>query len=149
MAAQRRMLGAQVGKFAVVGVASTVLNLALFAAFTHLVSHQWANGSALVISTVFNTAINRRYTFNASGAGGALKVPLQSLLLLAITWALTAGALAILGRLDPDAGSFAATATVAAGNVVATIVRFVLLRRWFAPDEDTELVAAESAPTTL
>ena len=141
----RRKLGAQVVKFAIVGVGSTVLNLLLFALFRHAMGNQWANITSLLICTVINTSLNRRFTFDAKGSGGAARVQLQSLLLLAITVAMTSGALEILRQTDPHANSLVSTATVAAGNVVATVIRFVLLRRWFAPD----VVAAESAPTAL
>ncbi|MBO1756786.1 GtrA family protein [Allobranchiibius sp. CTAmp26] len=144
----RRKLGAQVVKFAIIGVGSTVLNLVLFALFRHAMGNQWANITALLICTVINTSLNRRFTFNAGGTGGAARVQLQSLVLLAITVAMTSGALEILRRADPHANSLVSTATVAAGNVIATIIRFVLLRRWFAPSAP-DVVAAESAPTAL
>ncbi|MBO1765346.1 GtrA family protein [Allobranchiibius sp. GilTou38] len=144
----RRKLGAQVVKFAVIGVGSTVLNLLLFALFRHALGNQWANITALLICTVINTALNRRYTFGAKGTGGAARVQLQSLVLLAITVAMTSGALEILRQTDPHADSLVSTGTVAVGNVIATVIRFLLLRRWFAPAAP-EVVAAESAPTAL
>lgn len=124
-------LGGQVGRFAVVGAVSTVANLALFAVFATVMPNQWANVTALVICTAANTAANRRFTFAASRQN-ALAVQLRSLALLGVTWAATACALWILHRLDPGAGTLVATVTVALGNAVATVVRFVLLRRWFA-----------------
>lgn len=146
MRARFGVLGPQIVKFAIVGVGSTVLNLLLFAAFRHALGNQWANIVALLITTVINTALNRRFTFAAKDRGGATRVQLQSLVLLGITIAMTSGALEILRHADPHANGLVSTGAVAAGNVIATCVRFVLLRRWFAPTDD-EVVAAESAPT--
>ena len=148
MALKHKRLGAQVLKFAIIGVGSTVLNLALFVVFRHALGNQWANITALLITTVINTSLNRRFTFNAGGTGGAARVQLQSLVLLAITVGMTSGALEILRRTDPHANGLVSTGTVAIGNVVATIIRFLLLRRWFAPTSP-DVVAAESAPTAL
>lgn len=142
------VLGPQIAKFAIVGVGSTVLSLALFAVLRHPLGNQWANIVSLFISTVLNTALNRRFTFDAGGRGGATRVQLQSLVLLAITVALTSGALEILRRTDPHANGLISTGTVAAANIIATVIRFVLLRRWFAPHRD-DVIAAESAPTAL
>lgn len=128
---RRHGLTGQLRRFAIVGVASTVANLVLFALFALWMPNQWANILALVLCTVANTAANRRFTFDASRER-ALGVQLRSLVLLAITWAATAGALWILHRMAPDASTLLATITVAIGNAVATVVRFVLLRRWFA-----------------
>lgn len=123
----------QLVRFGVIGVGSTLLHLVLFAGFRHAMSDQVANLLALVVCTVLNTAANRRFTF-----GGAVErawaVQLRSLVLLLITWAATAGALWALHRFDPDASTWVATLTVGSANVAATVVRFVLLRRWFQPD---------------
>ncbi len=126
-----RNLGGQLGRFAVIGVGSTLLNLVLFAGFHQAMDSQLANVLALLICTILNTAANRRFTFEADRSR-ALSVQVRSLVLLLITWAATAGALWVLHRTAPDASTLAATVTVAAGNAVATVLRFVLLRRWFA-----------------
>lgn len=123
-------LARQVGSFAIIGAASTVLNLVLFAALDQVMGRQPANLLALVVCTVLNTAANRFFTFGVRGRGGAARVQLRSLGLLAVTWAATASALWLLHHLAPDASTLWATATVAMGNAVATLARFVLLRRW-------------------
>ena len=137
---RRGELPGQLGRFAAVGVVSTLANLALFALFASVMPNQVANFVALVLCTVANTAANRRFTFAAthpSGPSGpthrdALAVQVRSLALLAVTWTATAGALWILHHLTPGASTLVATLTVGVGNAVATVVRFVLLRRWFA-----------------
>ncbi|WP_050668214.1 GtrA family protein [Luteipulveratus halotolerans] len=131
----RGRLGAEMVKFAAVGVGSTLLSLVLFVAFAHLTTHQWANALALILSTIANTAVNRSFTFGVRGREGAVRVQLQSLLLLAISWGLTALALWALQQIAPDASTWVAAAVFLGGNAVATIVRFWLLRRWFRPGE--------------
>lgn len=126
----RRGLSGQLVRFAVIGVASTLLNLVLFALLDQLMGRQLANFLALVVCTVINTAANRFFTFGVRGSQGHARVQLQSLALLGVTWAATALALVVLHRLAPDASTLWATVTVAIGNAIATIVRFVLLRRW-------------------
>lgn len=138
-------LTSQLVRFGAIGVASTLLNLVLFAAFVQVMSHQWANGLALVICTVLNTAANRRYTFGA-GSHTAWSVQVRSLALLAITWGTTAAALWLLHQASPGAGTAIATITVAVGNVVATIIRFVLLRRWFAEADPAHPVQKAEPP---
>lgn len=148
----RSELGSQLGRFAVVGVASTLLSLVLFVLFAQITTHQWANALSLIISTIANTAVNRRFTFGVNGRDGAARVQLQSLLLLGVTWGLTAFALWLLGELAPDASTTLAAATFMIGNAVATIVRFVLLRKWFgstpsvAPGHEQAETAVESLP---
>src|SRR6476469_3882449 len=86
----------QVSRFAAVGVVSTVIHLGLFASLApSLVSTQAANLVALLVATVANTALNRRWTFGVRGAG-RLRSQLQGLAVFGITWLLTAGALALL-----------------------------------------------------
>ncbi|GAB3587461.1 GtrA family protein [Calidifontibacter terrae] len=127
----RRVLGRQLGRFAVIGVGSTLLNLVLFAGFRQVFDNQVANIAALLICTILNTAANRRFTFEADRTN-ALAVQVRSMVLLLITWGASAAALWALHRVSPGAGTLAATLTVAAGNALATALRFVLLRRWFA-----------------
>lgn len=124
-------LRGQLVRFAIVGVGSTALSAVLFAAFQFAMSRQWANVLSLVISTIANTAVNRRFTFGVSGREGAAKVQVQALILLAMTIAFTAAALKLLELVAPDASTLAAVVAFLLGNVVATCVRFVLLRRWF------------------
>lgn len=137
----RRVLSGQLVRFAIIGVASTGLNLVLFALLDQIMGRQIANLLALVLCTVLNTAANRSFTFGVHGSQGHAKVQLQSLALLAMTWAATALALVVLHHIAPDASTWWATVTVAAGNAIATVVRFGLLRRWIKP--------ATTAPDSL
>ncbi|YAL83573.1 GtrA family protein [Dermacoccaceae bacterium W4C1] len=127
-------LRGQLVRFAIVGTFSTLLSVLLFAGFAQFTSHQWANALSLVLSTVANTAVNRRFTFGVSG-GGQGKAQLLSLGLLAMTIAVTAGALKLLEVLQPGADTLAAVVAFVIGNGIATIIRFLLLRKVFGqPD---------------
>lgn len=143
-----RRLKSQLLRFAGIGVASTALNLLLFALLDQVMGRQVANLVALVLCTVLNTAANRFFTFGVRGSQGHLRVQLQSLALLAVTWVATALGLVMLHHLAPGASTGWATLTVAAGNAIATVVRFVLLRRWMAPAPTAEDIA-EAIPTEL
>lgn len=127
----RSRLGAQMLRFAIVGIGSTLLSVVIFIGFVQVTTHQWANVISLVLSTLVNTAINRRFTFGVAGRQGSTRVQLKSLVLVLVTWALTAGSLWALAHLAPTATTAAAVVAFLLGNVVATIVRFFLLRRWF------------------
>lgn len=127
-----RHLRSQLVRFAAIGVASTALNLLLFALFDQVMGRQLANVTALVLCTMLNTAANRYFTFGVRGSAGRTRVQLRSLALLAVTWAATAAALVVLHHVAPGASTLWATVTVAAGNAIATIARFVLLRRWMS-----------------
>ena len=135
----RIRLSQQVVRFAGVGVLSTALHLGLFAGLVHAgLGSQVANGPALVVATVFNTAVNRAWTFGVTGRQRMVSQHGQALVIFAITSAATSLALAVLARVAPDSGTAVQTAVVAAANVLSTAVRFVAMRRWiFRPAEAT------------
>ena len=81
--------------------------------------------------TVLNTWVNQRFTFDAAGHSGGKAAHVQSLAILAVTLAVTTGALALEHHLWPNAGTFWDTVTVTIGNAIATVVRFVVFRRIF------------------
>jgi putative flippase GtrA len=125
----------QAGRFAVVGAASTVLNLALFVFFAGGgMGEQGANLLALVLATVANTAVNRSWTFGVRGRRGALTNQLQGLAIFVLTWGLSSVALIALELVHPAASTTVATAVVAAANLVATVVKFFAFRSWMKPE---------------
>lgn len=127
-----RQTGGQVIRFALVGAATTVLHLGGFALLhaVGLLGAQGANLVALLVATIVNTAMNRRWTFGVRDREGALLHQLQGLGILVLTWALTAGALAVLGTVWPGAPTGVQTAALFAANVVATVTKFLVMRRW-------------------
>lgn len=120
----------QVTRFAAVGVLSTVVHLGLFAALASLLtSTQAANLVALLVATLGNTALNRRWTFGIRGPG-RLRSQVQGLTVFGVTWLMTAGALALLNAVTPSPSTAVATVVVAAATAASTVVRFVAMRTW-------------------
>ncbi|EWT00806.1 hypothetical protein N865_13735 [Intrasporangium oryzae NRRL B-24470] len=129
------VLSQQVLRFAAIGAVSTVLHLGLFAVLVRGgVASQLANGIALVLATVANTAANRAWTFGVTGRERMAVHHGQALIIFGITWSATTAALALLSVWWPGAGTLAQTAVVAVANVVSTAVRFVAMRRWIFAD---------------
>jgi putative flippase GtrA len=125
------VLGGQVGRFAGVGAMSTAVHLGLFAAFTGVfTSAQVANVLALLTATVANTWANRRWTFGVGGREGALRHQAQGLAVFGLFWLMTAGALGVLGAVAPSAPTAVQTVVVGVANLAATVVKFLVMRRW-------------------
>ena len=128
-------VGAQLLRFGGVGLLSTVVHLALFAALTGVVaSAQAANVTALLAATVVNTWANRRWTFGVRGRRHAARHQLQGLALFLAFWAATAAALSLLAAVAPQAGALTQTVVVAVANLAATALKFLGLRRWIRPE---------------
>jgi putative flippase GtrA len=122
-------LTGQLLRFAGVGVVSTLAYLLLFALLRTGVGPQWANLVALLVTAVANTTVNRRVTFRVRGHDGAWRHQAQGLVVFAVGLGLTSGSLALLHALsDPPATVELGVLVVA--NLVATGVRFLLMRIW-------------------
>lgn len=125
----RRLLG-QLVRFAAVGVASTLAYALLYLVLAPVFGAQAANVLALLITAVANTAANRAFTFGVRGRTRAVQHQGQGLLVFALAWALTSGSLTGLHLLAPGAGRTAELVVLTVANLVATVLRFVLLRGW-------------------
>ena len=123
-------LVAQLARFAVVGVLSTLAYLAIFVLLRGAVGAQTANLAALLITAVANTAANRRVTFGIRGSTGAARAQVQGLIVFGLGLALTSGSLAVLHAVDPAPARAAEVALLLAANAAATVLRFLLLRGW-------------------
>jgi putative flippase GtrA len=119
-------LAGQAVRFVVIGVASTLAYLLLFLLLRLALPAQPANLVALLITAIANTAANRRLTFGVRGGRDTARHQLQGLVVFAIGLAFTSGALAIVG----SAGRWVEVAVLVVANLLATVVRFVLLRSW-------------------
>ncbi|GAA4712704.1 bifunctional glycosyltransferase family 2/GtrA family protein [Pedococcus ginsenosidimutans] len=143
----------QLQRFAVVGVVSTVVHLGLFAALrSGGTAAQSANLVALLVATVANTALNRRWTFGVQGRG-AFRHQAQGLALFGVTWLLTAGGLGLLHLLVTSPPTVLQTTVVAAATALSTAVRFVAMRTWMFRAEPQSSwrvnVPEESSNTTM
>lgn len=119
----------QLLRFGVIGVLSTIAFALLYLALHPALGSQPANFVALLATTIANTALNRRFTFGIRGAGAA-RHQLQGLMVFGLAWLITAGSLVTLNAVAPNAGPGIDVVILTAANLVATILRFVLLRAW-------------------
>jgi putative flippase GtrA len=82
--------------------------------------------------TLLNTEANRRLTFAGSGASRQ-RVHLLGLIVFALYYALTSGALLMLGELVDRPSRWLEVAVLLAASVIGTAARFLLLRKWVFP----------------
>ncbi|WP_375489715.1 glycosyltransferase [uncultured Jatrophihabitans sp.] len=141
-----RRLTSQAIRFAGIGALSTLAYLLLFLAFRPSTGAQSANLLALLITAVANTAANRRFTFGVRGAGAG-RHQMQGLVVFGLGLVLTSGALWVLHTTAPNAGRLLELSVLIAANLLATILRFVLMREWVfrRRANDTPATAAEEA----
>ncbi|WP_245614542.1 bifunctional glycosyltransferase family 2/GtrA family protein [Actinokineospora inagensis] len=119
----------QVVRFAAVGVVSTLAYLVLYVLLRGELGAQAANLVALLVTAIGNTAANRRLTFGVRGSAGAARHQFQGLLVFALGLGLTSGSLALLhGMTAPS--RLTEVAVLVAANLLATILRFLLMRSW-------------------
>jgi putative flippase GtrA len=123
-------LAAQLLRFGAVGVVSTVGYVLLYSALRPVAGPQGANAWALLVCAVANTAANRRLTFGLRGRGGALRQQVKGLAVFGLGLALTSGSLAALHRWVPGPARPTEVAVLVVANLVATLLRFLLLRAW-------------------
>jgi putative flippase GtrA len=125
-----RAMPRQLVRFAAIGVASTVANLLLFLLFRGMMGAIAANVVAMLLTSIANTAANRRLTFGVRGSEGAARHQFQGLIVFGLGLGLTTGALALLGQFAPDASQAVELAVIILANAVATVLRFLLFRVW-------------------
>ncbi|OKI22771.1 sugar translocase [Saccharothrix sp. CB00851] len=128
----------QLVRFAAVGVLSTLAYLLLFVSLRGGLGAQGANLVALLVTAIANTAANRRFTFGVRGRRGAGRHQFEGLLVFGLGLALTSGSLALLHVFAAPGGPAELVAVVGA-NLLATVLRFLLLRNWvFRPKRTAE-----------
>ena len=127
----------QVVRFGAVGVASTAAYALLYLVAQQVMPAQSANFLSLLVTAVLNTAANRRFTFGVRGARGVARHQLQGLGVFMLAWLLTSGSLVVLHAAAPSADAHAELVVLTAANLVATVLRFVLLRVWVFRSEAT------------
>jgi putative flippase GtrA len=120
----------QIVRFVAVGIASTLAYLMLFFLFRLGMGAQAANFLALAITAVANTAANRRLTFGIRGREGVARHQLQGFGVFLLGLGITSGALALLTSISPVPSVPVEIVVLVLANLLATVVRFVLLRGW-------------------
>jgi putative flippase GtrA len=126
----RGMVG-QMVRFGLIGIASTVAYALLYLLLHPMLGAQAANLTALLLTAIGNTAANRAFTFGIRGRAGVTRHHLHGLVVFGFGLAVTSGALFVLHRFDPTVGKVTELAVLVVANLVATLVRFIALRRVF------------------
>jgi putative flippase GtrA len=120
--------------YAAIGGVMTLAYLALYAVLRGPLGAQPANAVAWIATAIADTAANRRLTFGISGRSGAVRAQGEGLLVFALGLAITSGSLGALDALVAQPGRLLELAVLLVANLVAGLVRFLLLRTWvFAP----------------
>jgi putative flippase GtrA len=128
-AGARAELGWQVVVFGLIGLVSTAATAVLYALLRSWSPPLMANLIALVMVTLLNTEANRRLTFPGARSSGRW-VHLQGLVVFAMYYALTSGALLGLRAVDAQPSRWLEVAVLLAASVLGTAGRFVLMRSW-------------------
>jgi putative flippase GtrA len=121
----------QLMRFGIVGVASTLAYALLYLMLHSTTGAQAANLTALLLTAIVNTAANRAFTFGIRGRGSVARHQMHGLAVFAFGLAITSGSLYVLHRFDPTVGKVVELSILVVANLVATVVRFVALRRVF------------------
>lgn len=120
----------QLLRFTGVGIMCTLTSLALYAVLRPWLGSQLANAAALILTSVMNTALNRRLTFKIAGRARAGRDHLSGLVVIVIALVITGGSLGVLHWVNPDATISDELWTTTLSGFLATAVRFALLRHW-------------------
>ena len=121
-------VGLQIRWFALIGVASTLAYVALYALLREWVPATWANAAALLITAIGNTAANRRLTFGVRSNDGLVQDHAAGLLAFGLALGVMTASIGLLQALQPQSGRLTEVVVLVAANVAATVLRFVVLR---------------------
>jgi putative flippase GtrA len=120
----------QVATFTAVGLASTLAYLGLYLSLRTVVAATAANAMSLAITTVANTAANRRLSFGIRDRHDRLRHQVRGMGVFAVALGITTAAIALLRYADPDASRTVEALVLVLANLGATALRFLLLRGW-------------------
>ena len=121
-------LSGQLGRFAAVGVLSTLAYVGLFWLLREVFPATVSNSVALAVTAVANTATNRRMTFGVRGSDRLLRDHAGGLVAFLIALVLTNLAILLLNALAPGASPRVEIAVLIAVNALAAGARFLILR---------------------
>jgi len=120
----------QLGRFAAIGVVSTLAYLVLYLLLRLALGAQPANALALLVTAVANTAANRRLTFGVRGRESWIRHQIEGFGVFLLALCVTSGSLLLLHLADPDPARAVEVAVLVVANAGATLGRFLLLKGW-------------------
>lgn len=120
----------QLIRFTGVGIICTASSLAIYALLRPWIDPQFANAIALILTSLMNTALNRRLTFKITGGRKRAQDHLNGVIVIVIALVITGGSLGVLHFFRPEATVSEELWTTTLSGFVATGVRFTLLRHW-------------------
>ena len=126
----RLMAAGPIARFMGIGVLSTLAYALLFLVLRSPLGAAGANGLALALTAIGNTAANRRLTFGVRGRAGLLRQHAMGALVFVLTLGLTSGALAVLHGLDASPARPVELGVLIAASTAATVTRYVALKTW-------------------
>ena len=126
-------LSRQLRSFAAIGILSTLAYIACYSALRLALAATIANAISLLLTAIANTAANRRFTFRAQDNRDAARDHVGGLAAFGIALGLTTFTIAALHLVSPDASRLLELVVLVIANLVATLVRFLLLRAWIRP----------------
>ena len=130
-------LSRQLRSFAAIGILSTLAYIACYSALRLGLPAAIANAVSLVLTAIANTAANRRFTFLAHRNGTATRDHLGGLAAFGIALGLTTFTITAVHVFVPGASLMLELVALVIANLVATTVRFLLLRAWIMPASST------------
>jgi len=141
-------LPVQILSFALIGLISTIAYVLLYLLFGGVMPALAANALALLVTAIGNTAANRRMTFGISGRAGAAGHQLKGLIAFGAGLVLTSGALYTLHHSAAHPSRLADVSVLVGANLVATVLRFMLYRRWVFGHRDQPFELPASTPVS-
>ena len=120
----------QLIRFTGVGIVCTITSLALYAFLRPWIGAQPANAAALILTSLMNTALNRRLTFKITERRRMKRDHLNGLIVILVALLITGGSLGVLHWIKPEATVAEELWTTTLSGFVATAVRFTMLRHW-------------------
>ncbi len=120
----------QLIRFTGVGIVCTITSLALYALLRPWIGAQPANAAALILTSLMNTALNRRLTFKITERRRMKRDHLNGLIVILVALLITGGSLGVLHWIKPEATVAQELWTTTLSGFVATAVRFTMLRHW-------------------
>jgi len=142
-------LSSPLRSFALIGLVSTIAYILCFGALRMVLPATIANAVSLLLTAVANTAANRRFTFSAEGNGVAARDHLGGLAAFGIALGLTTAAIGALHLVAPAASPRTELTVLVIANLLATVVRFLLLRAWIEPASGLRRRAATDLRRTV